>query len=275
MVDEFVRARHDEEDADYAAPTDRRATDRAAADAAPARVLRGDSLADFIEWVRLRTDLDTVAEDGNAVTLMTVHSSKGLEFDCVFVAGMEETLFPHMNSVRRRGERGGGAAAGVRGHHARAQAAVPHVRARSARSSGRRRRIPMSRFIQEIPPELRSVLGRGVGGLSAAPGWEKRGSRRGIAGCGAEAGERPRVRPLERVGLGGPLRPSPVGCGALRRLRLRGEPRGRQEGGGEDGVRRGGLRGPQDVRPRPASSKVDGDSLLREVRPHRARRRSC
>ena len=30
---------------------------------------------------------------------MTVHSSKGLEFDCVWVAGMEETLFPHMNSV--------------------------------------------------------------------------------------------------------------------------------------------------------------------------------
>ena len=96
VVDEFVDT-HDDEDADYAAPTAE--GDDEAADAAPARVLRGDSLADFIEWVRLRTDLDTVAEDGNAVTLMTVHSSKGLEFDCVFVAGMEETLFPHMNSV--------------------------------------------------------------------------------------------------------------------------------------------------------------------------------
>ena len=57
------------------------------------RQLSPDSLADFIEWVRLRTDLDSMAEDDSAVTLMTVHASKGLEFDVVFVAGMEETLF--------------------------------------------------------------------------------------------------------------------------------------------------------------------------------------
>ena len=84
------------------------------------RVLRGDSLADFIEWVRLRTDLDTVAEDGHAVTMMTVHSSKGLEFDCVFVAGMEETLFPHMNSV--------GDAAGIEEERRLAYVAITRAR---------------------------------------------------------------------------------------------------------------------------------------------------
>ena len=40
-----------------------------------------------------------MTEDGQAVTLMTVHSSKGLEFDCVWVAGMEETLFPHSKQI--------------------------------------------------------------------------------------------------------------------------------------------------------------------------------
>ena len=100
VVNEFSET-HTEDDAEYEAPTVE-AEDGGQVEGEgkpPVRVLRGNSLADFIEWVRLRSDLDTMAEDGRAVTLMTVHSSKGLEFDCVFVAGMEETLFPHMNSV--------------------------------------------------------------------------------------------------------------------------------------------------------------------------------
>ena len=184
VVDEFVDT-HDDEDADYAAPT-AEGNDEAA-DAAPARVLRGDSLADFIEWVRLRTDLDTVAEDGNAVTLMTVHSSKGLEFDCVFVAGMEETLFPHMNSV--------GDAASVEEERRLAYVAITRARKRLFLTCASQRQIfgqtsanPVSRFIQEIPAELRQSSGVGSAGFSGT-GWEKRGSRRGIAGSGAEAGE--------------------------------------------------------------------------------------
>ena len=184
VVDEFVDT-HDDEDADYAAPTAE--GDDEAADAAPARVLRGDSLADFIECVRLRTDLDTVAEDGNAVTLMTVHSSKGLKFDCVFVAGMEETLFPHMNSV--------GDAASVEEERRLAYVAITRARKRLFLTCASQRQIfgqtsanPVSRFIQEIPAELRQSSGVGSAGFSGT-GWEKRGSRRGIAGSGAEAGE--------------------------------------------------------------------------------------
>ena len=183
VVDEFVST-HDDEDADYAAPTTG-GDDGAAADAAPTRVLRGDSLADFIEWVRLRTDLDTVAEDGNAVT--TVHSSKGLEFDCVFVAGMEETLFPHMNSV--------GDAASIEEERRLAYVAITRARKRLFLTCASQRQIfgqtsanPVSRFIQEIPAELRQSSGVGSAGFSGT-GWEKRGSRRGIAGSGAEAGE--------------------------------------------------------------------------------------
>ena len=185
VVDEFVST-HDDEDADYAAPTTG-GDDGAAADVAPTRVLRGDSLADFIEWVRLRTDLDTVAEDGNAVTLMTVHSSKGLEFDCVFVAGMEETLFPHMNSV--------GDAASIEEERRLAYVAITRARKRLFLTCASQRQIfgqtsanPVSRFIQEIPSELRQSSGVGSAGFSGT-GWEKRGSRRGIAGSGSEAGE--------------------------------------------------------------------------------------
>lgn len=180
VVDEFVDT-HDEEDAEYAAPV--AGED---AEAAPVRVLRGDSLADFIEWVRLRTDLDTVAEDGMAVTLMTVHSSKGLEFDCVFVAGMEETLFPHMNSVND--------AAGIEEERRLAYVAITRARKKLFLTCAYARQIfgqtssnPVSRFIQEIPMELRQTTGVGSAGFSGT-GWEKRGSRKGIAGSGTEAG---------------------------------------------------------------------------------------
>ena len=51
-------------------------------------------VTDFLENVALVTDLDNMNETGGAITLMTLHSAKGLEFDCVFLAGMEETIFP-------------------------------------------------------------------------------------------------------------------------------------------------------------------------------------
>ena len=180
VVDEFSDT-HGDDDAMYDAPSGE------GAEGEPVRVLRGDSLADFIEWVRLRTDLDTMADDGHAVTLMTVHSSKGLEFDCVFVAGMEESLFPHMNSV------GDGAA--VEEERRLAYVAITRARKLLYLTCAQQRQIfgqtsanPTSRFVNEIPAELRRVSGVGSAGFSGT-GWEKRGSRRGIAGSGAEAGE--------------------------------------------------------------------------------------
>ena len=53
----------------------------------------------FMEWLALRTDLDTLAEGDEYVTLMTVHTAKGLEYPVVFVAGLEESIFPHANSM--------------------------------------------------------------------------------------------------------------------------------------------------------------------------------
>lgn len=56
-------------------------------------------LAGFLEEVALISDVDTADLDGNAVTLMTLHAAKGLEFPVVFMIGMEETIFPHTRAL--------------------------------------------------------------------------------------------------------------------------------------------------------------------------------
>ena len=56
-------------------------------------------LQSFLEEVSLLTDIDRWNNNDKYLTLMTVHSSKGLEFPLVFIAGMEEGLFPHSNSM--------------------------------------------------------------------------------------------------------------------------------------------------------------------------------
>lgn len=186
VVDEYT-ATHDDEEAEFAAPAVGEAASTEDESEPPVRTLSGNSLSDFIEWVRLRTDLDTMTEDGHAVTLMTVHSSKGLEFDYVFVGGMEESIFPHMNSI--------GDAQGVEEERRLAYVAITRARKRLWLTCAQARQLfgqtnsnPISRFINEIPSEIRTSIGLGSAGFSGT-GWEKRGSRKGIAGSGSSAGE--------------------------------------------------------------------------------------
>src|SRR5262249_48900667 len=54
--------------------------------------------ADFLERVALVSDADQVGAEGGRAALMTLHTSKGLEYPVVFIAGMEEGLFPHSRS---------------------------------------------------------------------------------------------------------------------------------------------------------------------------------
>lgn len=56
------------------------------------------TLNDFLDSVSLASDLDNLIENSDQVTLMTLHSAKGLEFPVVFIVGMEENLLPHFNS---------------------------------------------------------------------------------------------------------------------------------------------------------------------------------
>ena len=180
VVDEFV---HDHQAADvfFDAPV----AGEGDASAPPMRAFSGHSLADFVEWVSLRTDLDSMEAGDSAVTLMTVHSAKGLEFDVVFVAGMEESIFPHVTSIGEGGVEEERRLAYVAITRARKRLFLTCAQARSLFGSSQAN--PVSRFVREIPAELRKTTGVGSAGYGGV-GWEKRGSRRGISGSGAEAG---------------------------------------------------------------------------------------
>lgn len=58
-----------------------------------------EALETFLEEVSLISDIDNYNAQDEAITLMTIHSAKGLEFDYVFVAGMEENIFPHSRTL--------------------------------------------------------------------------------------------------------------------------------------------------------------------------------
>ena len=57
------------------------------------------TLADFLTEVSLVSDSDEVGEDDSSVTMMTLHTAKGLEYPVVFIAGMEEGIFPHLRAM--------------------------------------------------------------------------------------------------------------------------------------------------------------------------------
>lgn len=62
------------------------------------------SLGGYLQQITLLTDADDDKENADAVKLMTIHAAKGLEFACVFVGGLEETLFPNSLSINTREE---------------------------------------------------------------------------------------------------------------------------------------------------------------------------
>jgi len=61
------------------------------------------NLGDFLEEISLISDIANHKEDNDEITLMTIHSAKGLEFDVVFLVGMEEGIFPHTMSLMEDG----------------------------------------------------------------------------------------------------------------------------------------------------------------------------
>ena len=61
------------------------------------------SITDFLEDISLISDLSEHKNEDDVITLMTMHSAKGLEFDYIFMVGMEEGLFPHQNSFLEEG----------------------------------------------------------------------------------------------------------------------------------------------------------------------------
>ena len=141
------------------------------------------ALPALLEWLALRSDLDSLAGGTHAVTMMTVHSAKGLEFPAVFVAGLEEGIFPHVagfsdDPAKLEEER---RLAYVAITRARKRLFITYAATR--RSFGTTQANPRSRFVGEIPEEDIEFSGVGSAGFEGT-GWEKRGARRGTFGSG-------------------------------------------------------------------------------------------
>ena len=141
----------------------------------------GATLADFLERVALVADSDQVpaeGERGGQVTLMTVHTAKGLEFPAVFVTGMEDGTFPHQRSLGDESE--------LEEERRLAYVAITRARERlyltraAVRSAwGTPQEMPPSRFLDDIPAELLDVR------RAATSGERMRASYGGSYGSGS------------------------------------------------------------------------------------------
>ena len=145
-------------------------------------LIAAEKLPAFMEWLALRSDLDSLAGQTSAVTLMTVHSAKGLEFPVVFVAGLEDGIFPHVTY--------NGDPASIEEERRLAYVAITRAERRlylthaaTRRTYGSTQANPRSRFVNEIPEEHLKPVGIGSQGFSGT-GWDKRGDRHGTFGSG-------------------------------------------------------------------------------------------
>ncbi|SEA88955.1 MULTISPECIES: DNA helicase PcrA [unclassified Mycobacterium] len=141
------------------------------------------ALAAFLERVSLVADADEIPEDGDGVvTMMTLHTAKGLEFPVVFVTGWEDGMFPHMRALgdpTELSEERRLAYVGI----TRARQRLYLSRAKVRSSWGQPMLNPESRFLQEIPQEL--IDWRRVEpppSLSAPRGYGSGGSGGGLGG---------------------------------------------------------------------------------------------
>ncbi|HYW64829.1 MAG TPA: UvrD-helicase domain-containing protein [Bradyrhizobium sp.] len=162
-----------------------------------------ENLQGFLEHISLVMDRDSGA-DADAVSLMTLHSAKGLEFDSVFLPGWEEGLFPHQRALDEQGR------AGLEEERRLAHVGLTRARRRAKLYFATNRRIRgtwsttmPSRFLDELPaPNVEiteSKGGSGWGGASgygpsrfdnvesfgssyATPGWQRAQRARGQAG---------------------------------------------------------------------------------------------
>lgn len=120
-----------------------------------------ETLGGFLEHISLVMDRDS-AEASDAVTIMTLHSAKGLEFDTVFLTGWEEGTFPSQRSMDESGR------AGLEEERRLAYVGITRGRKRVRISAAQNRRIHglwqsamPSRFVDELPPEAVVVTDRG------------------------------------------------------------------------------------------------------------------
>ena len=115
--------------------------------------LADNTLADFLEGITLSSDIDNTDETEDSVTLMTLHSAKGLEFPVVFLVGMEEGIFPGYKSIGEQKE--------LEEERRLCYVGITRAKQHLFLTCARQRTIfgstscnQVSRFVKEIPEEL-------------------------------------------------------------------------------------------------------------------------
>ena len=143
------------------------------------------SLDGFLQEISLYADVDAIVDKSAMITLMTLHNAKGLEFPVVFIAGMEEGVFPHQRSLDEQNVEEERRLAYVGITRAMDRLYLLHARARSLWGASQFN-LP-SRFIGEIPSGLfeKHVVGGG-----AAGGWSGQGGSWGGGSGGGSGGSR-------------------------------------------------------------------------------------
>lgn len=112
-----------------------------------------NTLTDFLEGITLSSDIDDMEETDDSVTLMTLHSAKGLEFPVVFLVGMEEGIFPGYKSIGEPKE--------LEEERRLCYVGITRAKTHLYITCAKQRTIfgstscnPVSRFVKEIPKEL-------------------------------------------------------------------------------------------------------------------------
>ncbi len=178
-------------------------------------------LAAFLTHAALESGDNQAQAGQDAVQLMTVHAAKGLEFDCVFITGMEEGLFPHENSMSDR--------EGLEEERRLMYVAITRARKRLYLSHSQTRMLHgqtrynmKSRFFEELPesclkwltPQQPAWSGGGAGSGGGGGGWQGGRGGYGTRGAGAPAVLQPAWSPgwasgSDPKGLGGKSNPEP------------------------------------------------------------------
>ena len=131
-----------------------------------------NGLSDFLEGITLSSDLDNTNEEVDSVTLMTLHSAKGLEFPVVFLIGMEEGIFPGYQSMQDQKE--------LEEERRLCYVGVTRAKENLFLTCAKQRTVfgstscnMTSRFLNEIPAELLDGADQALGGKSKKHIFEK------------------------------------------------------------------------------------------------------
>jgi DNA helicase II / ATP-dependent DNA helicase PcrA len=190
----------------------------------------GGTLADFLEQVALVADADQIpdGEDhGGLVTLMTLHTAKGLEFPVVFLTGLEENVFPHERSVgdeRELAEERRLAYVGI----TRAEQRLYLTRAVARTWWGRPAYHKQSRFLTDVPEAL--IEWRRDATAAAQPASERLARRPGVQALGN--------RPVPSLSPGDRVNHDSYGLGTVLSVEGRGDdPEAKIDFGGDYGIK--------------------------------------